>query len=169
MHRCFRLNLHICCTEYARRIFYSFDVAYARSIATIFWIRYYFLSPSMPPMRYYVCLVCRRCGIISLMSLVVCSMHVCCRCSIHFANFTCSMLDARTRNRMHVRRGCGISLVNVSRSLLCATTFHQQLKTKHQQTKSSRHFMQPIAWGCPELGLNPKNDVCRKCRFSVWF
>ena len=127
-----------------------------------FSIGYYFLLPSMPPMRYYVCLVCRRCGIISLMSLVVCSMHVCCRCSIHFANFTCSMLDARTRNRLHVRRGCGIRLVNVSRSMLCATILTtKKPKNQKQQIKQSRHFMQPIAWGCPELGLNPKNDVCR--------
>merc|ERR1712110_1205994 len=63
-----------------------------------------FLLPSMPPMRYYVCLVCRRCGIISLMSLVVCSMHVCCRCSNHFANFTCSMLDARTRKTQNTNK-----------------------------------------------------------------
>merc|ERR1712110_260629 len=108
----FHLNLYICCTEYARRIFYSFDVAYARSIANIFSIGYYFLLPSMPPMRYYVCLVCRRCGIISLMSLVVCSMHVCCRCSIHFTNFTC------------------IRLVNVSRSMLCASTLTTTQKPK---------------------------------------
>ena len=26
---------------------------------------------------------------------------------------------------------------------------------------SSSHLVQPIAWRCPDLGLPPKNDVCR--------
>ena len=26
---------------------------------------------------------------------------------------------------------------------------------------SSSHLVQPIAWRCPDLGLTPKNDVCR--------
>ena len=49
-----------------------------------------------------VCMYAADAVLVSLTLPNLCLMHVCRRCGIILANFTCSMLDARTMNRMHV-------------------------------------------------------------------
>ena len=55
----------------------------------------------------------------------------------------------------------GYEFANVTWSMHDPTSFPYKKKAKETKHESGCHLMQPVAWRCPDLGLSPKNDVCR--------